>query len=119
MSSIRLHVLGRVNYRELLSDSVDRKGSARSGRKEALFVAWLKRNSGGKKRSVCVAKLRQLGLEEDTLSSFPSGGISIQRQYGERFVCLEDRRWADELAKAYDVKVLHHAQHFKMKKELL
>jgi hypothetical protein len=27
--------------------------------------------------------------------------------------------WADELAKAYDVKVLHHAQHFKLKEELL
>ena len=98
---------------------MDRKGNARPGEKEALFVAWLKRNSGGRKLSVCVAKLRQLGLEEDTLSSFPSGGISIQRQYGERFVCLEGRRWADELAKAYDVKVLHHAQHFKLKKDLL
>jgi hypothetical protein len=27
--------------------------------------------------------------------------------------------WVDELAKAYDMKVLHHAQHLKRKEELL
>jgi hypothetical protein len=88
-------------------------------KREALFIAWLKRNRAGKTLNVCRRKLRHLELSEDVLASFPSGMICIQRQYGEEFVHLEDRRWADEFAKAHQVMVLHHAQYFKQKKYLL
>ena len=95
------------------------RGNAGLGKNEALFIAWLKRNGGGKRLTVCLEKLRQLDLSEGTLLSFPPGGLRVQRQRGERFVLLEDRGWADELAKANDVKVLHHAQYFKLKDDLL
>jgi ribonucleotide monophosphatase NagD (HAD superfamily) len=89
--------------------------------KEALFVAWLKRNSSGKTLRVCKRKLRQMGLEEGTLDILTSkhgGRICIQRQYGEEFVRLIDRNWADASAKYSGVEVKHHAQPVKLKRNL-
>lgn len=83
-----------------------------------MFVAWLKRGGGGKTLSTCRKKLGQLGLRDDVLDSFPPDKICIQRQRGEEFVRLEDRGWADELAREQRIKVPHHGQHIHMKKDL-
>jgi hypothetical protein len=95
------------------------EGPSGTCKSEALFLAWLKRNSAGKTLKVCRRKLTQLGLGEDLLTSFDSGRICVQRQYGEEFVRLMDRNWADGLAKAHHVEVMHHTQRIKLKKDLL
>jgi hypothetical protein len=93
-------------------------GSCSAGDKKAMFIAWLKRTGGGKTLSICRKKLTQLGLSEDVLDSFPADKICIQRQRGEELLRLEDRGWADDLAREHKVKVLHHSQYIHMKNDL-
>lgn len=115
---VSLHVLGKTNQSKSVLLVMESDGPSDTCERKALFVAWLKRNSAGKTLRVCRRKLKHPDLAEDTLTSFPSK-ICIQRQYGEEFVRLEDRKWADELAKTYEVKVMHHAQRIGLKKDLL
>lgn len=97
-----------------------RNGStSRPRRKQAQFIAWLKRNKAGKRYDICKKKLRHLGLDADVLESFPEDTVLVQRQYGEEFVCLVDRSWADEFAKECNVEVMHHGHYMKMKNDLL
>jgi hypothetical protein len=116
-----MHVQGRLIWTDPVLNLVgvlDQSEPFVGGVKEALFIAWLKRTGGGRTLATCRKKLGQLGLSEDVLESLPSDRICIQRQRGEEYLRLKDRRWADRLAMEQKVKVPHHGQYIYVKKNL-